>query len=96
MQRIDGLHSEVHTLQERARLLKDEISANVASDINNSLYILSLVSALLLPPSIIFGLFGINVGGLPLMGSELGFAVVVGLGLLSSALVFMLMRRRKN
>ena len=94
VQRIDGLHSEVHTLQERARLLKDEISANVASDINNSLYILSLVSALLLPPSLIFGLFGINVGGLPFMGSDLGFAIVVGLGLLSSGLVFALMRRR--
>jgi zinc transporter len=94
VQKIDALHGEVHLLQERARLLKDEISANVASDINNSLYILSLVSALLLPPSLIFGLFGINVGGLPLMGSELGFAVVVGLGLMSSALVFMLMYRR--
>ncbi|MEO6607563.1 MAG: CorA family divalent cation transporter [Aestuariivirga sp.] len=94
VQKIDTLHGEVHALQERARLLKDEISANVASDINNSLYILSLVSALLLPPSLIFGLFGVNVGGLPLIGSDLGFAVVVGIGLLSSGLVFALMRRR--
>lgn len=95
VQQIDALQGEVHTLQERARLLKEEISANVASDINNSLYILSLVSALLLPPSLIFGLFGINVGGLPLMGSEAGFSVVIGIGALSSALVFMLMRQRK-
>jgi Mg2+ and Co2+ transporter CorA len=95
VQKIDSLHGEVHLLQERARLLKEEISANVASDINNSLYVLSLVSALLLPPSLIFGLFGINVGGLPFMGSELGFAIVVALGILSSALVFMAMRRRR-
>jgi zinc transporter len=94
VQKIEALHGEVHALQERARLLKDEISANVAADINNSLYVLSLVSALLLPPSLIFGLFGINVGGLPLLGSELGFVVVMGLGLLSSALVFVLMQRR--
>jgi zinc transporter len=95
VQKIEALHGEVHALQERARLLKDEISANVASDINNSLYILSLVSALLLPPSLIFGLFGVNVGGLPLMGTELGFAVVLGLGLLSSGLVFAVMHRKR-
>lgn len=83
----------MHTLQERARLLKDEISANVAIDINRSLYILSLVSALLLPPSLIFGLFGVNVGGLPFTASGLGFAVVLALGLLSSAFVYLLMRR---
>jgi zinc transporter len=95
VQEIDALHGEVHALQERARLLKDEISANVASDINNSLYILSLISALLLPPSLIFGLFGVNVGGLPLIGSDLGFAAVLGLGVLSSALVFAVMHRKR-
>ncbi len=94
VQKIDALHGEVHALQERARLLKDEISANVASDINKSLYILSLVSALLLPPSLIFGMFGVNVGGLPFMGSELGFAIVIGIGILSSALVFAIMYRK--
>lgn len=95
VQNIDALLGEVHALQERARLLKDEISANVSSDINKSLYILSLISALLLPPSLIFGMFGVNVGGLPLMGSELGFAIVVGIGILSSALVFAITYRRR-
>ncbi len=94
LQKMEALHGEVHTLQDRARLLKDEVASNIASDMNRSLYIISMISALLLPPSLIFGLFGINVGGLPLINNELGFVSVVALGLLSSALVFMLLRKR--
>ncbi|MBG1231091.1 CorA family divalent cation transporter [Aestuariivirga litoralis] len=91
----EALHAEVHALQERARLLKDEIAANLASDMNHSLYIISIISALLLPPSVVFGLFGINVGGLPLLNSGWGFAIVVLLGISTSAFVSMLLRRPK-
>ena len=94
LQKMETLHSEVHTLQDRARLLKDEVASNIATDMNRSLYIISMISALLLPPSLIFGLFGINVGGLPLLNNGLGFLAVVCLGLLSSALVFMMLRKR--
>lgn len=90
----EALQGDVHALQERARLLKDEVAGNIASDMNTSLYIISMISALLLPPSLIFGLFGINVGGLPLINNEWGFASVVALGTLTSLVVFLLLRRR--
>jgi len=90
----EALHGDVHALQERARLLKDEVASNVASDMNTSLYIISVISALLLPPSLIFGLFGINVGGLPLINNDWGFAAVVAIGIMTSLIVFMMLRRR--
>jgi len=90
----EALHGDVHALQERARLLKDEVASNVASDMNTSLYIISVISALLLPPSLIFGLFGINVGGLPLINNDWGFAAVVAIGIMTSLFVFMMLRRR--
>lgn len=94
--KCEALQGEVHVLQERARLLKDEVASNVASDMNRSLYIISVISALLLPPSLIFGLFGINVGGLPLLNNDWGFISVVVIGIVTSVIVFMLLRRRKK
>ncbi|MDE2383842.1 MAG: hypothetical protein KGO53_04420 [Alphaproteobacteria bacterium] len=93
-QKAETLHGELHTIGDRARLLKDEIASNISADMNHSLYVISMVSALLLPPSLIFGLFGTNVGGLPFLNHEYGFWAVTALGLVSSAAVFMMLRRR--
>lgn len=51
--------------QERAKLLQEELAARLAEQTNHNLYILSLFTALLLPPSLIAGIFGMNVAGLP-------------------------------
>ncbi|MGB2682934.1 MAG: CorA family divalent cation transporter [Candidatus Competibacter sp.] len=51
--------------QERAKLLQEELAARLAEQTNRNLYILSLFTALLLPPSVIAGIFGMNVAGLP-------------------------------
>jgi zinc transporter len=94
VERFDALRVDFQSLQDRARLVKDEIASNLAMEMNQSLYLLSLMSALLLPPSVIFGLFGINVGGLPWLNHPLGFTIVVLIGLLSATCVFLILRRR--
>jgi zinc transporter len=92
-QRFDELDSDVATLHERARLLQDEVAAKLAEQTNRHLFVLSVVTALLLPPTLIVGAFGMNMGNLPLMHSPHGFGIALGLCLASSVIVYLLLRR---
>jgi zinc transporter len=94
--KVEMLNDEIHAIQDRARLLQEETSALVAASINNSLYIISLISALLLPPSVIFGMFGMNVGGVPLIAEPTGFIIVTLAAIASSAFVYWLLRRQRK
>ncbi|NVK29867.1 MAG: hypothetical protein HWE20_02600 [Gammaproteobacteria bacterium] len=61
-------------------ILMQEAQAQAANDrLNRNLYRLSLISAVFLPLGFITGLLGINVGGIPLVDSPYGFAVIFGI-----------------
>lgn len=77
-------------LVERARLLQEELTALLNEQTNRTLFVLTVVTVLALPMTIIPGLFGMNVGGIPFSESTQGFwavllivviVVAVGLGL---------------
>lgn len=91
-QRLDDLDGDVATLQERARLLQDEVAAKLAERTNRHLYVLSMVTALLLPPSLVAGLFGMNLPGLPFAHSTHGLAFALLLGVASSVVVYLALR----
>lgn len=95
LQRIDGLHHDVQSVQDRARLLQDEMSARTASQTNRQLYVLSILTALFMPATFITGLFGINVKGLPWMEHDLG-ALFVAVTCLGAALLTLVMLRRRG
>jgi len=68
---------DMAALQERIKLLQEEIAAQVNEDNNRSLFVLTIVTVLALPINIIAGLLGMNVGGVPLSQHEHGFWIVV-------------------
>jgi zinc transporter len=68
---------DMTTLQERIKLLQEEIAAQVNEDNNRSLFVLTIVTVLALPINIIAGLLGMNVGGVPLAEHPHGFWIVV-------------------
>lgn len=70
---------DVAELQERIKLLQEEIAAQLGEQTNRSLFTLTVVTVLALPINIVAGLFGMNVGGIPLAEAAHGFAVIVGL-----------------
>lgn len=74
--RAHALHHDGEQLQARARLLQDELMAKLSAQSNKLLYILSVMTAVLLPMTIISGLFGMNVGGLPFTQTSAGFWLV--------------------
>lgn len=69
--------SDMAALQERIKLLQEEIAGRVAEANNRSLFVLTVVTVMALPINIIAGLFGMNVGGIPLADHPGGFWIVV-------------------
>jgi len=65
MGRLEAVDHDVYALQERARLLHEESDSKLSSETNRHLYILSLMTAFLLPPSLVTGFFGMNTDELP-------------------------------
>ncbi len=70
---------DMATLQERIKLLQEEIAAQVNEGNNRSLFVLTVVTVLALPINIIAGLLGMNVGGVPLAQHAHGFWIVVAI-----------------
>ena len=70
---------DMQTLQERIKLLQEEIAANINEDNSRSLFVLTVVTVLALPINILAGLFGMNVGGVPLAQEPHGFWIVVAI-----------------
>ncbi|NVD98918.1 transporter [Massilia sp. BJB1822] len=71
--------SDMASLQERIKLLQEEIAALVNEGNNRSLYVLTIVTVLALPINIIAGLLGMNVGGIPLAQDAEGFWIVAAI-----------------
>jgi zinc transporter len=67
------------SLQERIKLLQEEIAAAVNEGNSRSLFVLTIVTVLALPINILAGLFGMNVGGVPLAQDDHGFWIVVAI-----------------
>ncbi|TPP11906.1 transporter [Rhizobium glycinendophyticum] len=79
--RLEAVDQDVQALADRARLLHEELDSKQSAETNRHLYILSLMTALLLPPSLVTGFFGMNTTNLPLAdgmhGTGYAFAFIV-------------------
>ena len=98
-QRLDSIHQDVQSSQERARLLQDEVTAHLAAETNRQLYVLSMLTAVFLPATLITGLFGMNTKGLPFAEDDAGFWLAGLIAVAASIGVYLLLlfivRRRK-
>ena len=70
---------DLQALQERIKLLQDEIAAQVGEHTNKSVFTLTVVTVLALPINIVAGLLGMNVGGIPLAQNSNGFLWIVAI-----------------
>ncbi|MBX9931322.1 MAG: magnesium transporter CorA [Methylobacterium sp.] len=93
VQRLDALHRDMQLLSERSRLLQDEIAARTAAETNRQLFTLSILTALLLPPTLVTGVFGMNTKGLFLADFENGSTIALGIGALAAFAVYLIIRR---
>jgi zinc transporter len=92
-QRLDWLDTEVVALRDRAHLLQEEVTLKLAEETNRHLEVLAIVATVFLPASLVAGIFGMNVKGLPLTADGYGFLWSMGILIGASVLVFWLLRR---
>jgi zinc transporter len=91
----EDLDRESASLQERTRLLHEEIDTQINSAINRSMRALAIISTLLIPPTLITGAFGMNVPGLPFTGSPVGFSLATLICLLAVAVSWLVLKRMR-
>ena len=81
--------------RDRLAALQDHIEAVQAGELGRNSYVLSIVAAIFLPLGFLTGLFGINVGGMPLVENLWGFWIVSLASALMGVGLFALFRRMK-
>lgn len=75
------------SLVERVKQLQEELAALISEQTNRTLFVLTMVTVLALPINLVAGLFGMNVGGIPLNQHPYGFFLVLSPLLLLTALL---------
>jgi zinc transporter len=77
-ERVGRLAESLDAIRDRAEVVHDQIMDSRAEQNNRQMLVLSVVAAIFLPLSLVTGLLGINVGGLPGEHSPHAFLVVCG------------------
>ena len=76
---VEDVDRDAGVLQERGRLLHEEIDTQINNATNRSMRALTVISTLLIPPTLVTGAFGMNVPGIPFEHSPSGFVVATAL-----------------
>ena len=86
---------DLEAARERAAATQEEFNYQASERMNRTMYVLTVVAAVMLPPSLIAGLLGINVGGMPGVDSGAAFWVVVVLIAILAVGEYLVLRRLK-
>ena len=95
LERLNAVNQELDLVQERARLVQEEMNNRLQETVNRNLYVLSLVTTVFLPITLITGIFGMNVGGIPLTDTSTGFFWSIILMLMTLLGVFAILKQQK-
>jgi zinc transporter len=82
-------------IRDRAAVTQDELRARQEAKTGRTLYVLTIVATIAMPLTLITGLLGTNVGGIPWRDSAWGFASVCGVVAIVALLEFLLVRHMK-
>lgn len=84
---------ELDEARERSVLLKDELIAILSEKTNRTMYLLTVVAAIILPLSFLTGLLGINVKGVPGAETDWAFLAVCAIMVVIGAIEIWLFRK---
>jgi zinc transporter len=91
-QQLGAIDGEMLSFQSQLRLLREEADLQATQRTNRNLYVLSILTALLLPATMVTGFFGMNTGGLPFAGTPEGTIIATFLAIAASGVVYWLLR----
>lgn len=69
---------DLDMLRERAAMAQEELASQQSEELNQRMYVLSIISAIFLPLGFLTGLLGINVGGIPGADNQHAFLWFLG------------------
>ena len=92
-ERISRLGEDLDSIRDRTQIVSEQIIDARAERLNDRMLILSIVAAIFLPLSLLTGLLGINVAGIPGAGSPAAFWIVCLVLLALGVVLFLLARR---
>ncbi|MEO1691143.1 MAG: CorA family divalent cation transporter [Cyanobacteria bacterium J06631_6] len=95
LERLNAVTQELELVQERARLVQEEMTNRLQETVNRNLYVLSLVTTVFMPITLITGIFGMNVGGIPWTDTSLGFFWCTLLMAITLLGLFAVLKRQK-
>jgi Mg2+ and Co2+ transporter CorA len=90
--RLATLEADLVAVQGQLRLLRDELDLQEAQQTNRNLYVLSILTALLLPATLVTGIFGMNTGGMLWLQDRYGSIWATGLAFGSALLAYLILR----
>ena len=80
---------------QRTQVIKEELSTRQTEQLNKKLYLLAIVSCIFLPLSLITGLLGVNVAGIPFANHPAAFTVLVSGMVTLAGLILLYFKRLK-
>ena len=76
LERTARFVEDLDSARDRAAITQEELNNRLSEQMNKAMYTLSIVAAIFLPLSLLTGLLGINVGGIPGTENKWAFSVV--------------------
>lgn len=70
---------DLDSIKDRAIVCQEELTNSLTEQMNNRMFVLSVVAAIFLPLGFLTGLLGINVGGIPGTNNDSAFTIFIGL-----------------
>jgi len=92
VRRLQPIERDVIAAQTQLRLLREELDLQAGQQTNENVYLLSVITALFMPATLVTGFFGMNTGGLPLSGEGGGTFLATIVAVLCSLATWLLLR----
>ena len=86
---------DLEAVRERAAVSQEELLSRLSEQLNQRMYVLSIVAAVFLPLGFLTGLLGINVGGIPGADNAQAFWIFSGLLLIAVVIQLLVFRWKK-
>lgn len=93
--RTARLGDEMQTLSERAVLVHEQLLDTRAEQMNQTMLLLAAATVVLMPLTVISGILGMNVEGIPFHDSPYAFWIVTGFLCVLGVGIFLFMRKKK-
>lgn len=93
MPRLASLDHDILNAQQQLRLIREELDLETSQRVNQNVYLLSVLTALMAPATLVTGFFGMNTGGMPMTAAPHGTLIAFLIAGLSAGGTYLLLRR---